>query len=176
MKKRILLPTLMLGTLLTGSLALAGPWGCGSCGKNVGCDKQGQSRGAMTYEQHEERTDRRLEMMTTVLELSEAQQQQLETLFNQQWQNNQQLREQMQASRESMHNLKTADTFNEAEFRVQAAKRAELKTEMMVRKIKFQDELYAVLTPEQREKADKLGGMMMGGKGQGRHGGKGGRF
>ncbi len=28
---------------------------------------------------------------------------------------------------------------------------------MMVRKIKFQDELYAVLTPEQREKADKLG-------------------
>ena len=172
MKKRTLIPALILGTLLTGSLALAGPGGCGTCSKKGGCDSQGQgqNRGAMTYEQHEERTDQRLEMMTTILDLTEAQQQQLGTLFKQQWQNNQQLRDQMQADRENMRNAKTGETFNEAEFRAQAAKRAELKTEMMVRKIKFQDELYAVLTPEQRVKMDKLGGMM-GGKGQ--RGGKG---
>lgn len=170
MKKRILIPTLILGALLSGSLALAGPGGCGSCGKKGSCDSQGQSRGAMTYEQHEERTERRLEMMTTVLDLNEAQQQQLQTLFTQQWQDNQKLREQMQSERENMRTLKTADTFNEAEFRAQAAKRAELKTEMMVRKIKFQDELYAVLTPEQRIKVDKLGGMM---GGKGKHGGRG---
>lgn len=179
MKKRILLPTLIIGTLLTGSLALASPGFGGNCGRGGdGCTSGGcnsKAQGNMTYEQHEERTDRRLEMMSTVLDLTEAQQEQIDSLFKQRWQDNQQLREQMQSSRDSMRKVQSADSFNEADFRAEAAKRAELKTEMMVRKIKFQDELYALLTPEQREKADKLDGIMMMGKGK-RHGGKGMHF
>ena len=179
MKKRILLPTLLIGALLTGSLALAGPGGCG--GQGMGgygsdhcaggrCNDGGQ--GTVGIERHAERMGKRLEMIGTVLDLSEAQTQQLETQIKQQWQDNQQLREQIQTSRKALREAQSADSFNEADFRVKAAKQAELKTEMLVAKAKLKQQLYALLTPEQQEKADKLGGMM-GKHGNGRHGGKG---
>lgn len=169
MKKRVLIPTLLIGTLLTGSLAFAACGG-GGCGySNGGCNGKGPGRGEMTYEQHEERVDRRIEMMSTVLDLSEAQQTQIAALLDQQWQHNQQRRDEMQAARDAMRNLRTADTFNEADFRARTAKYNELKTEMMVEKAKMQQELYAILTPEQQEKAEKLG-TLMGGRGKGHHG------
>lgn len=181
MKKRALIPTLILGTLLTGSLALAGPYGFGggNCGSG-GCGGPGdggcgRGHGGMAFEQHQERVDRRIEMMTAVLDLNESQKAQMETLLDQQWQDHQKLREQMQAARDEMHQARLADPFNEAEFRSKAAKQAELKTEMMVEQEKMRQQLHAILTPEQQEKADKLENMM-GGRGKGHHGGKGFRF
>jgi protein CpxP len=180
MKKRVLIPALIIGTLLTGSLALAGPgFGGGNCGggncggySDGGCNGKRAGKGAMSFEQHEERVERRLQMMSAVLELTEDQQAQIEGLLNQRWQDNQQRREEMQASREAMRELRSADTFNESEFRTAIAKHNELKTEMMVDRAKMQQELYALLTPEQQEKAETLRGVM-GGKGKGRHGGRG---
>ncbi|WP_303722095.1 Spy/CpxP family protein refolding chaperone [Malonomonas rubra] len=171
MKKRVLIPTLVLGTLLTGSLAFAGPYGFGGCGG----DGSGRGTGPMNYEQHEDRMDHRLEMMTTVLDLTDDQQAKVEALFNQQWQNHQQQREQMQAARDAMREARFADTFDEADFRAKSAKQAELKTEMMVDRAKLQQQLYAILTPEQQAKAKTLGGLM-GGHENGRHGGRGFRF
>ncbi len=168
MKKRFLIPTLVIGVLLTGSLALAGPGKCGnSC--NGGCD--GKRPGVMSYEQHEERMGQRLETMGTILDLTEEQKNQFETLFNKQWQEKQPLREQMQASRDELYEAQTTANFNEADFRAKAARHAELKTEMMVARAKMKQEIRALLTPEQQEKADKLGGMM-GGCNKGRHGGQ----
>ena len=167
MKKRVLLPTLVLGALLTGSLALAGP-GVFDGGKGGDCNGRGQA--AMSYEQHEERMEQRLEMMSTVLDLSDDQKSQIEALLNQQWQGKQQLREQMQASREAMREARTADNFNEADFRAKAARQAELKTDMMVAKAKLKQQIHALFNPDQQEKADKLGGLM-GGRGKDHHGG-----
>ncbi len=55
MKKRILVPVLIVGTLLTGSLASAGPgvFGAGHGSKGGDCNDRGQ--GGMSYEQHAER-------------------------------------------------------------------------------------------------------------------------
>ena len=162
MKKRILVPALVVGALLTGTLVLAGPggYGKGNCG--------GNGPGEMSFEQHEERMGNKLEMMGAVLDLTSEQKTQLETLFNLQYQENQELRDQMHASREAMHEARSSKTFNEADFRTKAAKQAELKTEMMVAHAKLKQQVYALLTPEQQEKADTLGGLM-GGRGQGGH-------
>lgn len=176
MKKRILLPTLIIGTLLTSSLALAGPgYGRNCIGEDcIGGGYNSKARGAMTYEQHEERMEHRLEKMSTVLDLTETQQEQIKALFDKQYRDHQPLREQMQAARDAVREARTAETFNEADFRTKAAKQAELKIEMMVQREKMKQELYAILTPEQQEKAETLRGLMGGGKGQ--HGGKGMRF
>ena len=164
MKKRILVPTLVVGTLLIGSLVMAGPGGYG----RGNCDGYGNGQGTMNYEQHEERMGQRMEMMDTILDLTEEQKGQLETLLNQQYQDKQELREKMQASREAMREARNAETFNEADFRAKAAVQAELKTDMMVEHAKLKQQIRALLTPEQQEKADTLGGLM-GGHGKGRH-------
>ena len=169
MKKKTLIATLIIGTMLTGGIALASPYGFG------GGDCNGKEKGSMTYEQHEERMEHRLEMMSTVLDLTEDQEKQLEKLFDQQWKNKQQQREEMQSSREALREARHAEVFDEADFRTKAAKQAELKTEMMVDHQKMKQQLYSILTPEQQEKADKLRDMM-GGRGQGRHGGGGHHF
>ena len=165
MKKKILIPTLIIGALVTGSLAIAGSGNCGSAGGGKGHE-------AMSYEQHEERMGQRLEKMGAILELTEEQKSQFETIFNQQWQEKQLLREQMQASQDEMREARIATNFNEADFRSKAAKQAELKTELMVAKAKMKQQVYALLTPEQQEKADTLSGMM-GGRDKGHHGGRG---
>ena len=165
MKKRILVPTLVVGALLTATLVLAGPgsYGKGNCG--------GKGSGEMSFEQHEERMGDKLEMMGAVLDLTSGQKAQLETLFNQQYMDHQDLRDQVHASREAMREAKNAKTFNEADFRAKAAKQAELKIEMMVAHAKLKQQVYALLTPEQQEKADTLGGLM-GGRGKGGHHGR----
>jgi len=168
MKKRILVPALILGALLSGSLAMAGPGGCGACDQREDCGGRGQ--GSMNFEQHEDRMDQRLEMMSAVLDLTAEQKVQLEGLMTQQWQVRQQLLEKMKASRDALREVQTAEIFNEADYLAKAVKQAELKTEMMAERAKMKKQLYAVLTPEQQEKADKLS-EMMGKRGKGRHGG-----
>lgn len=167
MKRTILVPTLIVGTLLIGTLALAGP---GGPDKGRG-DCNGGGPGSMNSEHHDERTGQKLAMMTTVLDLTAEQQTQIKDLFNQQHQNKQGLREQMQASRDAMQQTRKTTPFNEADFRAKAAVQAELQTDMMVAHAKLEQQIHLLLTPEQQEKADKLGDMM-GERGKGgRHGG-----
>ncbi len=170
MKKRILIPTLVLGALLTGSLALAGAGGYGSCDKRSDSGSRGQGQGALNFEKHEDRMGHRMEMMSTILDLTEEQKAQLEALMTQQWQDRQPLREKMHASRDALRELEAADTFNEADFLAKSIKQAELKTEMMVERAEMKQQIYALLTPEQQEKADKLA-EVKGHRGKGRHGG-----
>lgn len=169
MKKRVLIPTLIVGALLTGSLAMAGP---GKCGSNCSSGWGGKGQEAMSYEQHEERTEHRLEKMGVILDLTEEQKSQFETMLNQQWQEKKQLREQMRASKDEMREARVVTDFNEVDFRSKAAKQAELKTEMMVTHAKMKQQVYALLTPEQQEKADTLS-KMTGGRDKGHHGGRG---
>ena len=124
----------------------------------------------MNSEQHEGRMARHMEMMVTVLDLSDEQKVQLETLMTQQRQDKQQLREKMRASRDALREVEAAETFNEADFLAKAIKQAEVKTEMMAERAEMKQQIYALLTPEQQEKADKLS-EMRGHRGKGRHGG-----
>jgi protein CpxP len=165
MKQTILVSTLIVSALLIGSLALAGPGGSGF-GKG---DCQGNKGGAMSSEQHEERMGRKLAMMTTLLDLTAEQQTQIEALFNQQHQRKQEAYEQMKASRDVVHQARTAIPFNEADFRAKVAVQAELKTDMMVAHAKLKQQIHAVLTPQQQKKADNLGDMMGDERGKGRH-------
>ncbi len=163
MKKRVLIPTLLVGTLLTSGLALAGPFGFGGR-----CD--GHGRGAVSYEEHEERMEHRLEMMSALLDLSESQQAQIEALLQKQWAANQQQREEWQAERDALREQLLAKDFDEAKFRAAALKKAEQKVDRMVEHAKLKREIYQLLSPEQQEKADKLLALRGPGK---RHGGRG---
>ena len=124
----------------------------------------------MNSEQHGERMDRHMEMMVTVLDLSAEQKGKLEALMTEQRQDKQQLREKIRASRDALREVEAAETFNEADFLAKAIKQAEVKTEMMAERAEMKQQIYALLTPEQQEKADKLS-EMRGHRGKGRHGG-----
>ena len=154
MKKTTIIPALLIGILLSGGAAFAGGHGKKNCDDS--CSRQGQG---MTYEQHEDRMENRLEKMAVILDLTDQQKGQLETLFEKKWQDRQSMRAEMQASREDLRAYKQGKEFNEADFRAKAQKHADLKTEMMVQKAKTKQQVLAVLTPEQQQKAEKLRGI-----------------
>ncbi len=169
MKKQVLIPALLIGTILTASVAMAAP-GMGKF-RNGNGDCSGQGRSAMTFEQHEERVELRLDKMAAVLDLTDAQQAQIKELLNQNWQQRQTEREGMQSARDGMRAARTAEVFDEADFRAKVGKMNELKTERMVEQAKQKAEIFALLTPEQQQKAETLHGLMGGaGGGKGHQG------
>lgn len=172
MKKTILWSTLLIGTLLTASLALADPGNCDACDKKGACQSNGQAQGALDDEQRAERIDQRVMMMSSVLDLTAEQKSQVEVLTRQQWQDKQQLREQMQTNRAALRQLQSAATFDEAEFLATARKQAELKTAMLVAKAQMKQQIYALLTPPQQEKTEQLA-ELKGARGNGRQAGSG---
>lgn len=177
MKKTFLVSTLLIGTLLVGGTAFArmGGHGGGFCDG----PRKGQGPG-MSEEMHEAHMEHRLEFMEIALDLSEDQRDKLEELAENHWEQRQAMREKMQAMRKEMRELAHADEFDADAFRAKAVEQAELKTEMHAKKAGMKDDFFAVLTPEQQAKAEKLmalgmggmcgEGMGMQGKGMGMHG------
>ena len=167
--KKIAIPiTVLVTLLLAGSFAFAltGP------GNRIGlCSGLGLRGQAMTYEQHKVQMDNRLERMGVVLDLTDPQKEQLRNLFDQQWKEHQTMRTKMQSSRDAMYSARWDKNFNEKEFRAQAQKHADLKADMMVDRVKRQQQVLAILTPEQQKKLEQLRGLGMG-PGN-RHGGMG---
>jgi len=156
MKKATIIPVLLISLLLVGGTAFAWPGGHGKKNCDNSCNRTGQG---MTQEQHEERMENRLEKMAVILDLTDQQKEKIENLFAQKMENHQGMRAEMQASREDLRAYKQGKEFNESEFRAKAQKHADLKTEMMVQHAKTKQEVLAVLTPEQQQKAEKLRSM-----------------
>lgn len=100
--------------------------------------------------------ENRLEEMAVMLDLSTEQKQQLATLEQQHKAQRQQLRDKIRAGRDQLHERRLTEPFNEAEFRVLAENHARLNVEMMVLSAKYHHQKMELLTPEQREKANKL--------------------
>ena len=167
MKKSTIIPTLLIAILLSSGAAFAWSGGHGKKDCDNSCDRKGQG---MNYEQHEDRMDNRLEKMAIILDLTEKQKEQLEDLHEKNWQDRQAMHAEMQASRENLREYKQGKKFNESEFRAIAQKHADLKTEMMVQRATAKQKLFAVLTPEQQQKAEQLKDM----RGEGFHGKRGG--
>ena len=159
MKKTAVIPVLsvlLVGLLLSFGTAFASPGGYGKRNFDDSCNRKGQG---MTFEQHEDRMENRLEKMAVILDLTDQQKEQLENLFEKKWQDHQAMRAEMQASRDDLRAYKQGKEFNEADFRAKAQKHADLKTEMMVQHAKAKQQAFAILTPEQQQKAEKLRGM-----------------
>ena len=62
----------------------------------------------------------------------------------------------MQAAREALHAVVTADTFDEAAIRLKSADVAAVEADGAVLRAKVHAEVWALLTPEQQQKAKTL--------------------
>lgn len=111
---------------------------------------------------------RHFERMAERLGLSDAQKEQIAALREAARKQAEPLLQQRQESREAMQKLVGAETFDEAAVRKLADKQARTQTELMVIRARTHSQINAVLTPEQRQLAEKCGPPM------GRQDGKGG--
>ena len=156
MKKTVLISLVLVGTLLSAGSAFAWP---GHSGKGNGDNFSNRNGQGMFQEQHQERMEDRLARMAVVLDLTETQKKQIENLVDEKWGNRQTMRIQMQLSQKELREYKRGDKFDESEFRAKAQKQADLKTGMMVQDAKIRQQILALLTPEQQQKAEKLRGI-----------------
>ena len=109
---------------------------------------------------HGERQGHRLEMMATILDLSDAQQEQVRGLFDAERDSHSGARQEKQEARKALTVLMHAQPFDEVAFRSLAKQQADKRIEMMVDRAKIKQQVFAILTPEQQEKADELFALM----------------
>lgn len=103
---------------------------------------------------------RQFERLADLLDLSEAQQEQVKALRDAEREAVKPLLQQLQENREAIHQLTQATTFDEAAVRRLATKQAAINTELLVSRARTRSQINALLTPEQRSLADKLGPRM----------------
>lgn len=152
MTKRIFIPSMIFGLLLLSAIftqAMSEPdlrRGCSGDESRLelGDGRRGEGQG------------QRLEMMATILELSDDQQEQVRQLFSAERDSHQAMRQEMRAAREALDKLSNTQPFDEAAFRSLARQQAEQRIAAQVARAKLKQQIYATLTSEQQEKADQL--------------------
>jgi periplasmic protein CpxP/Spy len=97
-----------------------------------------------------------LRRMTRELNLTEAQQTQIKSILQAQKAKTQPIREQLRQNRASANDGAATGTFNEAQARTLANKQAQLMSDLMVERERTKAQIFAVLTPDQRQKAQQL--------------------
>jgi len=140
MKRRIVI-SVVAAMMLVGSayLALAGggPGGCRGGGPG-----------------------RHIDRMAQVLDLTAAQKEKVSAIVKAEQEKTEPLRQQLFENRDKFRQTTFSEKFDEAAVRAIAAKQAQIQTELMVSHAKTKSEIFALLTPEQRTLAQKLGPMM----------------
>ncbi|MEW6721395.1 MAG: Spy/CpxP family protein refolding chaperone [Thermodesulfobacteriota bacterium] len=101
------------------------------------------------------------------LDLTAEQQKQARAILDAERDKSEALRKQMRDSREKMREIAWKSPLDEAAIRKLTDEQAKAKAEMIVSKAQARDKVYALLTPEQKEKAGKRG-LLGGGFGPGR--------
>ncbi|HEX2327743.1 MAG TPA: Spy/CpxP family protein refolding chaperone [Candidatus Angelobacter sp.] len=96
-----------------------------------------------------------LKKMTKELNLTEPQQAQVKNILQAEHGKMQPLMQQMRDN-EKARNEAVTENFNEADARAYANKQAQLNADLIVEKERVKSQIYAVLTPEQRQKAMQL--------------------
>jgi protein CpxP len=104
---------------------------------------------------HRDRSGKMLQRMTSELNLTDTQQAQIKTILQTEKAKIQPLRQQLRQNRLAQMN-NTAGTFDEAQVRAYAAKQAQLTSDLTVEQARTRSQIYSVLTPEQRTKAQAL--------------------
>jgi protein CpxP len=104
-----------------------------------------------------ERSDhsgRILQRMTAELNLTDSQQTRIKTILDTEKAKIQPLRQQLRQNRSAQ--TSNTGTFDEAQVRAYAVKQAQLRADLTVERERTKSQIYAVLTPEQRDKARSL--------------------
>ncbi len=148
MKKRIIVSTVLIGTLISGGIAMAKPYGSNYSNQGF----RGQE--VMTEEQHQQYVESRLERIDIILDLNDDQEKKIKTLCNDQWQDRQPMREKMRDGRDERRS--TMRNGDEATIRSTLTQRADFHADRIIERAQVKKELYAILTPEQQEKAEQL--------------------
>jgi len=98
----------------------------------------------------------RAEHLASELELNETQRSAVDRLMDQAWDQARPYARQLMEQRKAMRALKHAETFDESAVRAQAVKGAALMTELIVIRARSEVEVRKLLTPQQREKMEKM--------------------
>ena len=97
-----------------------------------------------------------LGMMTDYLDLTEAQQAQVKQIFASEKPTITPLVLQLHQGRQQLRQLEQSSTFDEAKVRALASQQAQTMTELTVEKSKVANQVFNLLTPEQKVKAQKF--------------------
>ncbi len=100
--------------------------------------------------------EKQREMMANLLDLTEAQQEQIRTIREEERAGHEGLRQQMQDSHEQMRALLDSDTFDESAIRGLAISQANLKAEMFVSRAKVKHQVFQLLNSDQQVMAKKI--------------------
>jgi Spy/CpxP family protein refolding chaperone len=90
------------------------------------------------------------------LDLTDAQQKQVQAALDSFKSEQQSIRDRMQAARKALNDAIAADTFDEAVIRAKAADQAAVEADSAVLQAKVRAAVYALLTPEQVQKGKEL--------------------
>lgn len=104
----------------------------------------------------DERGEHQLERLAVLLELSAAQRAEAETVLNAGREERQALHEKLRQGREALRQAALVIPYDEAKIRSLAAEQTKLQTEMIVARARQQNQLHALLTPEQQTRAAAL--------------------
>lgn len=175
MKRKIIAVSALLAVLLAGGYAVqAGPMGKGHHGQQAEAGGHG-CRSRMNDDQagclgH-------IDQMTETLGLSDSQRQDVEAIMTAQQEDQAPLKEKIVAGQQQLWEAAQDGEIDETKVKALADEQARLMSEMMVSRIRMKSQIFAILTPEQREKAEELGercglgGPACGGPGGGPRGG-----
>ncbi len=108
---------------------------------------------------------KRIDRMAKKLGLTEAQQEQVKAILTSEREKVAPLQQQLAENREKIRQTIEAELFDEAAVRTLAESQNQTRVELVVSRARTKSQIFALLSPEQRELAKKLGPM-----GEGRHG------
>ena len=97
-----------------------------------------------------------LGFMTDYLDLTNAQQAQVKDIFAKEKPIIQPLMDQLKQGHHDLMQLETSGTFDEAKVRALAAQHTQTMTDLIVEKARVHNQIFQLLTPEQKAKATKL--------------------
>jgi Spy/CpxP family protein refolding chaperone len=100
---------------------------------------------------------KRIDRMAKKLNLTEAQKEQVKAILTSERDKVEPLRQQLAKNRENLRKAIEAQPFNEATVRALARSQNETRVELVVSRARTKSEIFALLSPEQRELAKKLG-------------------
>jgi Spy/CpxP family protein refolding chaperone len=108
--------------------------------------------------------------MAQQLGLSDAQQQQIKTIMQAEKPKIQPLMQELKQERQQMNSLTESGNFDEAAVRAAASKQAQTETDLAVERARVKSQIFAVLTPDQRTKAQEMEKSFEGRRGRWGHG------
>lgn len=148
--KKLILTAIVAGTMVCGSMFATGKTlsTVSTAFAAETADEAPGMRGAMA--------DRFFERMTRVLDLTETQQNEVQAIRERNKPAIQAASEKLRKGRAELRQVIQTHPFDEAAVRNLAEKQSEPRVELTVAFARMANEIHAILTPEQRELAEKL--------------------